>query len=156
MAEGFIKLHRKLLEWEWFDDANTLKLFIYCLCRANWEEGSWHGISYHPGEFITSLPKLAENTGMTVKQVRTALSHLKKTGEVADRIFPKCRVITINNWNAYQVEGRQGAGKGQAKGRQGAADKEIKEIKEKKKRAFSDFNQRTYDFEELTKEANDG
>ena len=156
MAEGFIKLHRKLLDWEWYDDANTKILFIHCLLRANWESGSWHGISYGPGQFITSLPSLAEETGMTIKQVRTALSHLKKTGEVADKAFTKFRVITVNNWDEYQLEGRQRADKGQTKGRQRAADKEIKEIKEKKKRAFSDFNQRKYDFSELTKEANDG
>ena len=160
MAEGFIKLHRKLLEWEWFDDANTLKLFIYCLCRANWEEGSWHGITYHPGEFITSLPKLSESTKLSLQEVRTALKHLKSTGEITDKGYNKFRIITVNNWDLYQGDNRQTnrqlTDNQQTTNRQLTADKEIKEIKEKKKRAFSDFNQRKYDFSELTKEANDG
>lgn len=149
MADGFIKLHRKLLDWEWYDDANTKILFLHCLLRANWDSGSWHGIKYQPGQFITSLPSLSEETGLTIKQVRTALAHLKKTGEVADKTYSKFRVITVNNWVGYQVEGRQGAGKGQARGRQRAADKEIKEVKEIKNKKIHNFHEREMDYAEL-------
>lgn len=104
---GFIKLHKKLLKWEWYDDVNTCRLFIHCLLRANYEAGSWHGISYGKGQFITSLPSLAKETHLSVQQVRTALAHLKSTGELTDEQHPNCRVITINNWGEYQRDNRQ-------------------------------------------------
>lgn len=136
----FIKLNRKILEWEWFSDTCTRDVFIYCLLKANWKSGSWHGIEYDRGEFITSLPSISNDLGFSIKNVRTALNHLKRTGEVADRTSNKFRIISIKNYDKYQSNGRQngsqGADKGQTNGSQGAAvirtkeDKNIKEDKE--------------------------
>ena len=28
MQQGWIKIHRQLTEWEWYDDLNTFRLFI--------------------------------------------------------------------------------------------------------------------------------
>lgn len=149
MAEAFIKLHRKMLDWEWYDDPNTCRLFIHCLLRANWKACRWHGIEIRPGQFITSLPSLAEETHLSVHQVRTALEHLKMTGEVADKAFNKFRIITVNNWKDYQGNGRQTADKRQTDGSQVAADKEYKEIKEYKNRKIHNFTERERDFSEL-------
>lgn len=153
MAEPFIKLYRKLLKWEWYDDANTKILFIHCLLKANWESGSWHGISYAPGQFITSLETLSKETHLTIKQVRVALNHLVRTGEVASKGMNKCRIITVLNWDEYQGKGNQKgketADKGQSKGNQRATDKEYKEIKEIKNKKIHNFPEREYDFQEL-------
>lgn len=126
-ADGeYIKVFRKMLEWEWYTDVNTTKLFLHCLLKANWKPGSWHGYKYKRGQFITSLPSLARETGLTIKEVRTALKHLKRTGEVADWHDSKIRIITVVSYDQFQAmgrpTGRQGADKGQAEGRQGAAD----------------------------------
>ena len=137
----FIKIYRRMLKWEWYTDVNTKVLFLHCLLKANWKDGSWHGVPYKRGQFITSLPTLADETGLTIKQVRTALSHLKRTGEVADKTYSKFRIITVLSYDSFQAtgrqKGRQGADKGQAEGRQGATDirtyknnKEDKKIKE--------------------------
>ena len=32
---GWIKIHRKLLEWEWADDPNMVALWIHLLLNAN-------------------------------------------------------------------------------------------------------------------------
>lgn len=134
----FIKIYRKLLNWEWYTDVNTKVLFLHCLLKANWKDGSWRGYKYKRGQFITSLPSLARETGLSIKQVRTALKHLKQTGEVADWHDSRIRIITVLSYDDYQDRGRptgsQKASKGQAKGRQGATDirtyKNIKENKE--------------------------
>lgn len=133
----FIKVFRKLLNWEWYTDVNTKTLFLHCLLKANWKPGTWHGYKYERGQFITSLPSLARETGLSIKEVRTALNHLKATGEVADWHDNKIRIITVVSFDRFQTTGRQtgspGADKGQAKGRQGAADirtyKNIKNIR---------------------------
>lgn len=129
----FVKMYRKLLKWEWYTDVNTKVLFLHCLLKANWKDGSWHGYKYKRGQFITSLSALARETGLTVKQVRTALNHLIRTGEVASKNYSKFRVITVISYDEYQQmgkqTGKQGAGKGQAKGKQGATD--IRSIRSK-------------------------
>lgn len=136
MADAFIKLYKKMLDWEWYDDPNTCRLFIHCLLKANWKSGSWHGISYEPGQFITSLPSLANETKLTVRQVRVALDHLKMTGELTVFRQANCRVITVNNWNEYQGNDRPSVrrvtDKRQTCDRPVTVDKEYKEIKEDK------------------------
>lgn len=99
----YIKLNRKILTWEWYSDPCTRDLFIHCLLKANWKDGSWHGIAYKRGEFITSISSLAKELNMSVQNVRTALNHLKLTGELTDRKDGKSRVITVIKYNEYQV-----------------------------------------------------
>lgn len=114
-AKEFIKVYRKLLDWEWYTDINTKTLFIHCLLRANWKAGMWHGVAYDAGEFITSLSRISAETGLTIRQARVALEHLEMTGEVTSRMtdkvtnkkFTKFRVITVNNWDGYQGSDKQ-------------------------------------------------
>ena len=144
MAEPFIKLYKKMLDWEWYDNPNTCRVFIHCLLRANWKPCRWHGQTIEAGQFITSLQTLADETCLSVKQVRVALKHLIETGEVASKGQSKYRIITVNNWDEYQQsgkqEGKQGASKGQARGKQRATDKEYKEYKEVKNKYYEDPN----------------
>ena len=126
MAEAFIKLYKKLLEWEWYDDPNTKILFLHCLLKANWKPCKWHGIDIEPGQFITSLQTLAVETQLSVKQVRVALDHLVKTGEVAHKGHAKYSVITVNNWIDYQGQGQT---KGKLRANKGQQIKNIKNIK---------------------------
>ena len=134
MADAYIKLSRNMLNWEWYDNQNTKDLFIHCLLKANWKPTRWHGIEIEAGQFITSLPSLADELQLSIHQVRTALDHLKMTGEVADKAQNKYRIITVNNWDKYQANGRQNgrqvADKWQTSGRQVATDKEYKEREE--------------------------
>ena len=144
----FVKIYRKLINWGWYTDVCTCKLFLHCLLRANWKPGLWQGIHYDKGEFITSIPSLAEESGLTVSQTRTALKHLISTGEIGSRLtdtvtgkkLTKNRIITVKNWDAYQSNDRQNdrqiAGnvtdKRQASDRQVTADIRIKEYQERK------------------------
>ena len=100
---GWIKIDRRILEWEWWDDRNTRDLFIYCLLRANHADKQWHGITIERGTFITSIESLAEGAGLTTRQTRTALEHLQLTGELTSETTNKWRVITICNYDKYQA-----------------------------------------------------
>ena len=104
---GFIKLDRKILNWEWYKNKNTRLVFLHLLLTANYEPGEWRGIKYGVGECLTSLPKLATDCSLTIQQVRTSLSNMKLTGEITERIVGRCRVITINNWSLYQSDNRK-------------------------------------------------
>jgi len=126
MSSGWISLHRKLLDWEWYDDPNTMRLFIHCLLRANFESTKWRGHDIERGQFITSYATLSSELKLSPKQIRVALDKLKRTGEVASKSSSQHTVITVNNYLKYQdrgtLWGKQGANEGQAEGKRGATD----------------------------------
>lgn len=115
--KGFIQIHRKLLKWEWWDDHNVTRLFIYCLLKANWKDVNWRGHDIKRGSFIASYGSLAKETGLTTKQVRSALNKLKKTNEVAHETNRHFSIISIVKYDLYQSEGQTD---GQSEGRQRA------------------------------------
>ena len=102
MNGGFIILYRSLLEWEWYNDPNTLRVFLHCLLRANHKDKKWQGITIPRGSFVTSYQSLALELGMTVQNVRTAINKLKSTGELTHKSHTKYGVITINNYTKFQ------------------------------------------------------
>lgn len=121
--DGYIKLHRAMLNWEWYDDINVKVLFLHCLLRVNHEDNKYSGILIKKGSFMTSYEKLSIETGLTYKQVRVALSKLKRTGEVAHEGQSQYSIITVNNWDKYQIEGQA---EGQTEGRRRATNKKDK------------------------------
>ena len=135
---GYIKLHRKLLNWCWWHDLNTRSLFIYLLLAANWEDKHFHNITVKRGQLVTSVASLSKNVGISAKAVRVALNHLKTTNEVAIETTNKWTLITVVNYEKYQLNELKRANKrassrtneGQTKGKQRATTKEDKEDKE--------------------------
>lgn len=132
---GHIKIDRRILEWEWYKDLNTCRLFFHLLLRANWKDGRFQGMDIPRGSLVTSYNNLATETGLSVKNVRTALKHLETTGEVAVNRHPKFSVVTVNKYNLYQsdgtVNGSQVAVNRQAIGKQVATIEEVKKVRSK-------------------------
>ncbi len=100
--DGFIKLHRKILDWEWFKDPNTLTLFIYLMAKANHKARKWQGRLIERGQLVTSFSTMAEETGLSVRKLRTALEHLESTGEATRKTTNKWQLITVEKYNIYQ------------------------------------------------------
>lgn len=117
MGKRYIKLYEQILSWEWFQHPNTLALFIYLLLKANYCDREYQGKIVKRGQLVTSLPKLATGTGLTIRQTRTALEHLKSTGEVTDESSNQNRIITIVRYDAYQNATDDVTGKRQANDR---------------------------------------
>jgi len=146
IRKGFVKIHRSIVDWEWYGDPSTRSVFLHLLFTANWKPSRLKNIDVAPGQCVTSIPSLAKDLGLSEKNVRTALSHLKATGEVADQSAGWCRLVTIVKWEFYQnsliepageVAGEV-AGDRQASGRQVAASEEGKKpIREERKKGAS-------------------
>lgn len=107
ISSGFILLHRKITEWEWYQNPNTFRVFLHCLLMANFADGRFEGKDIKRGQFVTSLPSLSEQTKLSVRQVRVALDHLILTGELTNKSFTKYRIITVVNYDRYQGDDRQ-------------------------------------------------
>jgi hypothetical protein len=102
-AGGFIALHRQIMNWEWYGDANTFCLFVHLLLAANYVDGRFKGKVIKRGQLVTSLPVLSTDTGLSIRQTRTALTHLVSTGEITDESTPNYRIITIVKYDDYQT-----------------------------------------------------
>ncbi len=99
---GFIKVHRKFLNWSWYTDINTKIIFIHMLLKANWREGKFRDTTVPRGSFVSSIAKLAEETGLTNDEVRTAISHLVCTKEITKQSTNRYTVFTVVNYALYQ------------------------------------------------------
>jgi len=100
---NFIKLYRSLLTWKWYGDIPTCRLWIHLLLTVRWKDGKdEHGRPVKRGCIETTLGKLAEETGLSIQQTRTALSHLKSTHELTCTSTNKKTLITLEKWDFFQ------------------------------------------------------
>lgn len=140
----YVKISRKILDWEWYTDINTKVLFLHILLKANWKPSRFQGTEVPRGSLVTSQQNMAAETGLTIKNVRTALKHLENTGEVAVSRHPKFSVITVKNYNQYQSSGSQMAADGQSDGSRGAT---IEEGKKERKEEYNKSPKGDYESE---------
>lgn len=137
MSEGWIKLHKKIIKWEWYSDVNTCRLFIHLLLTVNFEEKKWRGITIPRGSIITSLPNLSADTNLSVQELRTCLSKLKSTCEATCESTQRYTMISITNYEKYQESNTQvnslATDEQQTSNRRATCTKELKEVKEVKK-----------------------
>lgn len=138
MQKGFIKLHRRMTDWEWYDDPNTMRLFIHCLLRANHQDNNWRGILVKRGTFLTSLETLSKEMKLSISQIRTSIKKLEKTNEIASLSQARSRVITIVEYDAYQandkVNGKVVTSSSQDSDRVVTTNKTVKTVKTVKKK----------------------
>lgn len=108
MAEtsSFIKLDRNILESPLFDDAETLKLWIYLLANTAYDERTVSVgnqiITLEKGQLIVGRKKLAEILRTTESKVYRTLLKLKSNNSIDIKPNNKFSLITIVNWAKYQ------------------------------------------------------
>ena len=100
--EGWIKLYRQLVNWEWYQDANTFRVFIHLVLIANHEDAKWQGRTILRGQVLTSYDHLAQALKLTVQNVRTSIKKLEKTGEITIKSTNKFSLITIEKYSNFQ------------------------------------------------------
>lgn len=163
---GWIKLHRQITEWEWYTDIKTFKLWMHLLLTCNIvSQKRVCGYTLQPGQLITTLPRLAAETGLSLQEIRTALKHLKDSGEVTEIVTNKFRLVTVEKWAFYQGETENLTDKQQTNNRQSTGvKKESKELNNilsttegkkkpkkqaKKQNRFINYTQSDYDFAKI-------
>lgn len=101
---GWIKMHRKFLDWEWFNKSEAVHLFLYMLLKANHKSGKWQGIDIERGQFISSLGNISNATGISLQTIRTILKKLEKTNEIELKSTSQYTLVTICKYECYQDE----------------------------------------------------
>lgn len=100
---GWIKIHRQILDWEWYSDNNAFRVFMHLILKANHKEKRYKGIELNCGSVITSRDILSFETGLSVQQIRTALDKLKSTNEITIETSTKGTIIQVVNYAKYQL-----------------------------------------------------
>ena len=101
-SRGYVKVHRSLMDWEWYDEPNTFRLYMHCLLSANHEEKKWRGITIPKGSFVSSRSKLASELSLSEQNIRTAINHLLSTNDITIKSTSKYTIYTVNNWISSQ------------------------------------------------------
>lgn len=101
-TNGYIKLHRSILSWEWYSDIKTRGLFLHLLVAAQWEDVRIEGQVIKRGQLCTSIRKLADVVGLSERGVRTSLQRLQSTGEITMQSNQHHSIITVVNYDLYQ------------------------------------------------------
>ena len=107
---GFIKMHRRIVEWEWYRDIPVRVLFEHLLLRANYKDLRFRGCEIRRGSLAASRRSLAEETGLSEQQIRTALEKLRRTGEIETAAKGNFTLIKVMNYNRYQATGEDADG----------------------------------------------
>ena len=99
---GFVKIHRKLVQWGWYTDNVVKGVFIHILLTANFKPMMWQGRTIQPGQVVVSASRMGSELGFSRQQIRTALHKLESTNEITIESTNKYSIITVVNWDEYQ------------------------------------------------------
>jgi hypothetical protein len=100
--EGFAVFHRKIVEWQWYTDSNTFRLFFHLILMANHKDNNWKGIDVKRGQIVTGRKSLSKELGLTEQQIRTSINKLISTNEITIEPTNKFTLVTIVNYDFYQ------------------------------------------------------
>ena len=102
LNEGFILLHRSMLQWEWYGDEGAAREIIHLLLPAKYRPQHWCGLKIRRGQRVASVAKLAGELNMTPKRVRLALQRLTQSGEIACEPHARYTLYTVQKYGLYQ------------------------------------------------------
>lgn len=154
MAEGWFRMHRKIIDSRVFQNDALLKVWVWCLARANYSE-QWvavttgRGVSevhLMPGQFIFGRKAAAKQLRMKPGSVRNRMEKLRTLGNLDLKVDTHCTVVTICKWTTYNGSTPEsGQASGQATDRQrtpnGQAtdtvkkEEKVKKVKKEEKNA---------------------
>ncbi|MCQ2244506.1 MAG: hypothetical protein MJZ32_09650 [Bacteroidaceae bacterium] len=107
-TNGFISLHRQLLTWQWHNNPTMMTVWMHLLLLAEYEDTEYcdpkHGkITIRRGECLVSLQWLAQQTGISIGQMRTCISTLETAGEITRKRACNRTLIKITHYADYQA-----------------------------------------------------
>lgn len=94
--EGYIKIYRQIRDWKWYSDGPTKDVFLHLLVTASFEDKFYRGIAVKRGQSVLTVEEIREETGLTVRQIRTAINRLISTNEVTKQA----------TYNSFQTAGQ--------------------------------------------------
>ena len=110
MEDGWIKLHRKMREWQHYQRPSVRLVFEELLFCANTKAGWFHGIKVKRGETMASVSTIEEYTGFSRKTVIKALAMLEESGEIRREKYGNYTKTIICKFDHYQGDNKKQSG----------------------------------------------
>lgn len=92
------------MKWEWYDDANTMRMFIHLLLKATHTAARYRGYDLQPGDVVYGHEAFSNQLNTSIQSNRTSLNKLKSTGEVTIKTTNKFSIVSITKWSEYQTD----------------------------------------------------
>jgi len=131
---GWIKLHRKLLENPLVKDSRLLQVAVYCLLRACHKQNRilWNGqeIILEPGQLVTGRTRANADLGLKGVMFDRKLKVLQNIGFLNRQMNNRFSIITIINWGKYQTGEEKRTAKRTTDEQQMNTNKNDKKVKE--------------------------
>ena len=106
MSNGWVKLHRGLLEHGIFRDAEVLQVWMYLLLRASYREQKLaigrQVIRLQPGQLLYGRKAVSDKLSMGEGKLRGIMEMLEQSGSIVVESTNRYSVVTIVNWMEYQ------------------------------------------------------
>lgn len=102
--DGRIKIHRKILDWWWYDDGNTFRVFFHLLCVASYQKQVYKWIELLPWQCAIWRKYLSQKLKLGEQQIRRAIFNLQTTSEIAVKTTNRYSLITICKWEDHQID----------------------------------------------------
>ena len=100
--KGYIKLHRELMDWEWYKEPLITRLYVHLILSANHKDNTIRGISVKRGQFLTGRKKLSFDTGISEQTIRTSLNKLKSTSYLTIKSTSQHSIIALRDYDLFQ------------------------------------------------------
>jgi len=101
-TQGYVLLHRTLLDAPYFKDAHYVQLWIYLILKANHKEVFFNGVKIPRGGLLTGRKKISDDTWINESKVERMLKFLESEQQIEQLGTGKGRVIVIKNWDKFQ------------------------------------------------------
>ena len=103
---GWVKIHRKILRSPIFDNANLLKVWVWCLCKATHEpRKNLVGnqlVELEAGQFVFGRKAAALDLKMKERTIYDYMKVLEKLEMLNIKSTNKFSVVTVMKWDFYQ------------------------------------------------------
>ncbi|MFH1049498.1 MAG: hypothetical protein V1779_01050 [bacterium] len=108
--QGWIMLHRSLLDSQAFSNPELLKVWLWCLLKASHRQ-RWASmkagtgfteVEIKQGQFISGRKTASDELAMTESSVNNRMKKLVDMGNISIKANNHYSIITICNWEKYQ------------------------------------------------------
>ena len=103
MVNGWIKLHRKILDNGLFYDAELLKIFLWCILKANHKPKVVNGINLKAGQFITGRMSASEELHIKPSTVYDRIKKLQRMKYISVKSTNQYSIISVLKYSQYQI-----------------------------------------------------
>ena len=104
--EGWIRVHRKIIDAPWFSKSEYVHLWLYLLLKANHKDREIfvgnEKVLVKRGQLLTSRHKLSEVVHVQENKIYRILKCFENEHQIEQHKTRKYTVISIVNYDAYQ------------------------------------------------------